>query len=122
MPWTSASTKAADVIDAASAVLGKPAWLELRHDIMSERHCAACGESDRPLRPLAKLGKGAALCPKCGAAARWESASRVERDSEIAGRTLAELGVPPYDVVRCRAGLATFDALLDGDRRDDWNS
>lgn len=122
MPWTSVATTAVDVIDAASAFLGKPAWLELRHDIMSERHCAACGESDRPLSPLAKLGKGAALCPKCGAAAQWESASRVERNSDIAGRTLAELGVPPYDVVRCRAGLATFDALLEGDRRDDWNS
>ena len=120
MPWTSDGTTAAEVIDAASAALGKQASLELRHDIMSERSCAACGESDRPLQPLAKLGKGAALCPKCGAAARWDSTSRVERSAEIATRTLAELGVPPYDIVRCRAGLATFDALLDGDRPDDW--
>ena len=118
-PWTSSGTTAAEVIDAASAALSRPAWLELRHDIMSTRTCPACGASDRPLRPLAKLGMGAALCPRCGVQARWESMNRVEASDELAKRPLAELGVPSYDIIRCRAGLATFDAVLDGDRVDD---
>jgi hypothetical protein len=37
-----------------------------------------------------------------------------------AARTLAELGVPAYDAIRLRAGLATFDAILDDDRPNDW--
>lgn len=118
-PWTSARTTAAEVIDAASAALGKPAWLELRHDIMSSRTCPKCGASDRPLRPLATLGLGAALCPRCGEQARWESVNRVERADDLATRPLADLGIPAYDIIRCRAGLATFDAVLDGDRTDD---
>lgn len=120
MPWSSVSTPASEVLAEASNRLGKPAYLELRHDIMTERSCSKCGFVDHPLRPLAKLGQGAALCQKCGAQARWESANRVEPESALASRTLAELGIPPYDVVRCRAGLATFDAVLNLDRTADW--
>ncbi len=122
MPWSSKRTTAAEVIDFASTTLGKPAWLELRHDIMSSRSCTSCGASDRPLQLLAKLGQGAALCPQCGLPATWESTSRVERTDQLACRPLSELGVPGYDIVRCRAGLETFDAVLNDDRCDDWES
>ena len=121
MPWSSAHTTAAEVIAAASESLGAPAWLELRHDIMSSRTCPNCAFVDYPLRPLARLGRGAALCPACGAEARWETASRVQRGDDLSSRTLAELGVPAYDIVRCRSGLATFDAVLDADRPCDWS-
>lgn len=121
MPWSAARTTAADAIAHASRTLGADAHLELRHDIMTERACAACGHADEPLRPLARLGKGAALCAKCGAPARLETTNRIEGASRLAARTLAELGVPAYDAVRLRAGIATFDAILDDDRTNDWS-
>jgi molybdopterin/thiamine biosynthesis adenylyltransferase len=122
MPWKAASTTVAAVIDAAGDALGKPASLELRHDLMSVRECPGCGECDRPLKPLARLGRGAALCPRCGRETRWESIHRIDRGDPLADRTLADLGIPPYDVVRCRAGLETFDAVLDADRTANWDA
>lgn len=120
VPWSAAGTTAADAIAHAAQTLGDGAHLELRHDIMTRRSCGACGHVDEPLRPLARLGKGAALCAACGAAARLETTNRIERASPLAARTLAELGIPAYDAIRLRAGLATFDAVLDGDRPNDW--
>jgi adenylyltransferase/sulfurtransferase len=120
MPWSSAATTAAEVIDASTRELGRPAWLELRHDLMADRICTACGHADRPLLPLARLGQGAALCASCGAQTRWTSISRIAAGDELASSTLRELGIPDYDLVRCRAGLETFDALLEGDRVH-WN-
>jgi hypothetical protein len=104
------------VIAAATREIGRPAWLELRHDLMADRTCTVCGHADRPLRPLARLGQGAALCASCGAQTRWSSISRISADDELASSTLRELGVPEYDLIRCRAGLETYDALLEGDR------
>lgn len=120
MPWSAVRTTAAEAIARAARSIGDDAHLELRHDIMTRRSCAACGHVDEPLRPLARLGKGAALCAKCGEPARFETTSRIERASPLAARTLAELGVPAYDAIRLRAGLATFDAILDDDRPNDW--
>lgn len=128
LPWCAARTTAAEAIAHAAKLLGDDAQLEphldahleLRHDIMTRRSCAACGHVDEPLRPLAKLGKGAALCAKCGEPAHFETTNRIERASPLAARTLAELGVPAYDAIRLRAGLATFDAILDDDRPNDW--
>jgi adenylyltransferase/sulfurtransferase len=116
MPWMSGRTTAGEVIAAATREIGRPAWLELRHDLMADRTCTVCGHADRPLRPLARLGQGAALCASCGAQTRWSSISRISADDELASSTLRELGVPEYDLIRCRAGLETYDALLEGDR------
>lgn len=122
MPWSAARTTAAEVIEAAARRLGGSASLELRHDIMTRRECPKCQHVDEPLQPLAKLGQGAALCTRCGAQARMDTSARIEHGSPLASRTLAELGIPPYDIVRLRSGLQTFDAVLHADHNEEWAS
>jgi molybdopterin/thiamine biosynthesis adenylyltransferase len=122
MPWSASTTTAGAAIAEASARLGGGAVLELRHDVMTVRSCPACAHRDEPMRPLSRLGQGAGLCARCGAQARWDSASRVEAGGGLADRTLAELGVPPYDVVRFRRGEETIDCVLDADRDDPWGT
>lgn len=122
MPWSTTRTTAAEVMAEATRRLGGSASLELRHDIMTRRECPKCNHVDEPLKPLAKLGQGAGLCARCGEQARWETSARIEQGSSLASRTLAELGIPPYDVVRLRSGLNTFDAVLNSDKNEAWDS
>jgi adenylyltransferase/sulfurtransferase len=119
MPWSARTMSAESVIAAAAERLGQEPILELRHDIMTHRECPKCGATDEPLAPLSRLGSGAGLCMRCGVQVRWQSVARVEPRSPLARRSLLELGVPPYDIVRLRAGAKTFDAVLDADRPDE---
>jgi molybdopterin/thiamine biosynthesis adenylyltransferase len=120
MPWSAASTTAADVLDEGARRLGEPAVLDLRNDIMTRRECPKCGAVDQPLKTLASLGRGAALCATCGTETRWESSNQVEPGTALAPCTLAALGIPAYDMVRARSGLRSIDFVLDADRPDDW--
>lgn len=116
LPWRASTTTAAEVIAEASARLGRDATLELRHDVLVERACASCGRTEQPMLPVARAGAGAGLCGGCGGQARLVTSHAITAGSELAGRSLAELGVPPFDVVRARSGMDCFDALLGGDR------
>ena len=57
-------------------------------------------------------------CPKCGGIMRTDILHRVEAEDPAVERTLAGLGVPPFDVVQVVAGSDVRFYRLDGDRRD----
>lgn len=120
MPWTAAQVTVSQVLEEGARRMGSTPTLQLRHDIMTRRTCPSCGFVDEPLRPLSTLGKGAGLCPRCEAPVQWESINQVAPDSPLARRSLAELGIPAYDMVRVRTDAAILDIILDGDRPDDW--
>ena len=61
-----------------------------------------------------KAGEG--KCAECGGVMLTDITHEVKAGSAEAKRTLAELGVPPYDVLRVRAGDAGHYVLLDEDR------
>ena len=56
-------------------------------------------------------------CPKCGAHRIVHVTSSLSRDGDVAlDRTLADLGLPPYDIVTVRRGLEGGTGwLFDGD-------
>lgn len=122
LPWTAAKTTAGEVIAEATRRLGRPAVLELRHDMLVRRECVQCGRTDEPVVPIGRAGAGAGLCSGCGAQARLHTQHGIAGDSPLAARTLADLGVPHYDIVRARAGTDYFDAVLDGDRASETSS
>ena len=117
MPWSAATTTAREVLDEASRRLGRPAILELRHDILVRRDCPSCGLSEEP-EPFVTVGRarsGAGLCTRCGAEARLQTQHGIDDSCPLASRTLAHLGVPSYDIVRLRAGAEYLDFVLDTD-------
>ena len=89
--------------------------MQSRHSGMAsgrtrERHAS---QAKPPQRPQIQD----AVCPTCREPGRPVVLSRIDEGSPLVGRTLAEVGVPPFDVVRVdeEAGEARF-FLLAGDR------
>ena len=55
-------------------------------------------------------------CPHCEQSARPVLEHKVGRDSDLARHTLAELGIPPYDIVRVVTEQGEHFCLLAADR------
>lgn len=120
-PWRAAETTVADALLEAAQALGGPATVELRSDIVTTRTCHKCDFADEPRAPLLRMKEGAGVCPTCGNALQLETIHSINADSSLAQRRLAELCVPPYDIVRFRRGSTFWNAVLDGDRPASWH-
>ena len=84
----------------AEGGLTGPLSLTLDRDVVTRFDCPRCGWSLEVFRPRTKVSLSDSVCPTCREPARPEVVNAVEDDSPLAARPLADLGVPPYDVVR----------------------
>ena len=86
-----------------------------------ETSAVSLGEFGLAPRFTAAILKGAirmkdATCPECREPARPEVVSAVEEASWLEGRTLAEVGVPSYDILRVDGAEESGFFLLAADR------
>jgi molybdopterin/thiamine biosynthesis adenylyltransferase len=89
--------------------------LELDRDLVVSLDCAGCGAVREVLRPQQSVAMQEASCA-CGETARPVLRHVVESHDALANRSLAVLGVPPFDIVRVRGGNAEKFFLLAADR------
>ncbi|MHB9108182.1 MAG: HesA/MoeB/ThiF family protein [Armatimonadota bacterium] len=116
MPWTAAGTTVREVVEAVHARLGKEAVVELEREIVSTLECRPCGTSQPIYQPLVRLSEGMARCPGCGEV-RWPNLTHsLEADAPYADSTLAEIGIPPLDIITGRVGFDRIHFELTGDR------
>ncbi|APW61096.1 HesA/MoeB/ThiF family protein [Paludisphaera borealis] len=116
LPLGRGATVAA-LFDAARPALSGPLHLTLDRELVEAVECPRCGGREEVMRPRTRVRQADAVCPKCREAGRPVVVSRIDEGTPLAGRTLAEVGVPPFDVVRVdeEDGDARF-FLLAGDR------
>jgi adenylyltransferase/sulfurtransferase len=74
--------------------------LALDRDLVTAIDCPRCGWHVAVNRPRTRVRQAEATCPNCREPGRPETASAVEEGSPLAARPLAEVGIPPYDIVR----------------------
>ncbi|HEO70894.1 MAG TPA: ThiF family adenylyltransferase, partial [Candidatus Hydrogenedentes bacterium] len=84
--------------------LGAEAALELNTDVLAYLTCRACNVRWPVFRSLGKVSEREGRCRHCGAACEVDMLSTVYGDEDFLERTLADIGVPPYDVVTAWAG------------------
>jgi adenylyltransferase/sulfurtransferase len=97
-----------------------PPRLLLDRDLVVATVCDRCGTVQPVMKPLPLVGVSQGICPRCKQQARPESIHEVAVDSPWAEKTLAELGIPPYDLVRIAWGREESIVLLAGDRDEAW--
>jgi len=115
MPWSAAGTTAREVIETIHARLGAKAVIELEREIVASLDCGKCGTSQPVFLPITRLGESAAYCPGCGEM-RWPNLTHnLEADAPYADKSLAELGIPPLDIVTGRRGFERIHFELSGD-------
>ncbi|MFO0888875.1 MAG: ThiF family adenylyltransferase [Isosphaeraceae bacterium] len=110
----------ADTVAALFAAAGEdldgPLTLALDRELVLSVDCPRCGWRQEVMRPRTKVRQAEATCPACREPARPETLSAVEQGSALAGRTLADVGVPAYDIVRVEGPSGSGFYLLAGDR------
>ena len=102
-----AAVGAGDSVEALfKAVDGKR--LHLDRDLLVDLACPKCGVKKEAVKPLALATLSEARCAKCRGIMLTNIVHTVERGSPLAGRTLREVGVAPFDIVKVetdKAGL-----------------
>lgn len=107
LPDITDQSTATALLDAASQQEGAPARrVQLHRDLVVGLSCAACGCSAPRLQLLSATTSSEGKCPSCGQAMSPDIAGQVSKENpQLASRTLADLGIPPSDIV-----MIEFDA------------
>jgi molybdopterin/thiamine biosynthesis adenylyltransferase len=111
-----ATLTAGDLLLEARRLLGPSAELELARDVLEKLTCPRCGREETLFASLGKVSAQKAACPHCDGARRDVSTFYKIRGNEaFVSRPLAELGVPPFDIVIARTAERAIGLELGGD-------
>ncbi len=92
------------------------AVLEFDREICTGFFCPSCDRREPVFEALGKLTAADAECPVCEDPREPESKHAIYGTEPFLDRTLAEFGIPPFDIVRGRDGMDAKHFLLGGDR------
>jgi adenylyltransferase/sulfurtransferase len=107
-----------EMLERARALLGPGADLELPRDVLEKLTCPRCGEEEPLFASLGKVAADKAFCPRCRDVRREVSTFYKVRGGEpFLGRSLAEVGVPPFDVLIARTAERAVGLELAGDAK-----
>jgi adenylyltransferase/sulfurtransferase len=116
MPWSAARTTAAEALAEAKKLLGPEAELELARDVLEKMVCPNCHADELLFVSLGQVKSDKAACPKCKAAKREVVTFYKIRGTEsFLDRTLAQLGVPPFDILIARSADRAIGLELSND-------
>src|SRR4051794_10839639 len=101
---------------AVRPMVAGPLGLALERDLIVALDCPRCGWRAEVFRPRTRMRQSEAVCPNCRETARPELVHVVDEESPLQDRTLADLGVPPYDIVRIDGAAESGFFLLAADR------
>lgn len=107
---TVAETRALDLEAAFGPIVG----VRLRQTLVVELVCV-CGKRERVLRPLAAIEPEVLRCPDCGQERFPETLMTLSQQHPLWNRPLADLAVPPGDVVGLVGEQETRWTLLTAD-------
>lgn len=90
--------------------------LLLDRDLLVEVECPACKVTKPILQPVVTVSMKEGTCGSCRAPMKTTIVHTVEAGSALAQKTLREVGVAPYDIVKVRTEQGGVYARLDRDR------
>lgn len=96
--------------------------LHLDRDLVVSLDCAPCDSSQRIMRPQQLVGMKEARCEQCEQTAKPALKHSITSTGSHQDETLANLGIPPYDIVRVGDGQTQHCFLLAGDREQVMNA
>ncbi|MDG1874430.1 MAG: ThiF family adenylyltransferase [Mariniblastus sp.] len=89
--------------------------LLLDRDFVTELTCRSCDSTKRIYQTLCKVGSSDGLCERCSEPVSPNTTCEITSDSNLTDRTLSQLGIPNYDIVKVNSGEENFFVLLGED-------
>lgn len=115
---TTASTMTvAELLRQARGILGPEASIEFPREMIEKLTCPSCNAVEPVFCSVSSVPLSRAKCPSCGHAQREVvTFFRAAGGEAFEERTLAEIGVPPYDIIFASSGdrLIGFELAGDG--------
>lgn len=97
--------KLGDLLELAQKRLGIDTVIEFNHEIVKGLECGSCGYSKEMFKLLGKIKKEEAVCEKCGSQLSPEIFHSIDNLIDFKDKTIKELGIPPYDIIKARHGM-----------------
>jgi molybdopterin/thiamine biosynthesis adenylyltransferase len=116
LPWRTADTKIGDFLERIRADLGGEAVIETGREMLAALQCESCHWDEPLLRSLGKVTEHQGRCPRCGAHRAPKTYHTIDGSESFLDRTLAEIGVPLWDVLAGRRGMEQRYYEFTGDR------
>jgi adenylyltransferase/sulfurtransferase len=105
-----------EALEIARREVGPEACVEFDREICTGLTCARCNETEPLFTSLGKVSEALGRCPKCGEMRDPQLTHALYGDELYLDKTLAELGLPPYDIITGREGLTMKHWVLAKDR------
>lgn len=105
-----------EMLDLVHREVGPKAQVEFERELCTRLHCLKCGDTRDFFHSLGKVTIAVATCPDCGDVCDPLLTHKLDGTEDYLDRTLAELGLPPYDIISGREGLTMKHYLLRADR------
>ena len=99
LPWRTAETPIGDFLDRVRADLGDGAVIETSGDLLASLTCPACNREEEIYCSLGKVTERQGRCPQCGEHRVPKAFHTIHGGESFLDRTLAEIGVPAWDVL-----------------------
>jgi adenylyltransferase/sulfurtransferase len=117
LTWSVGLTRVGDLLERVRSDLGSGAIVETNHDLLASLKCERCGVEEPLLASLGTVTEAQGRCPKCGEPRAPRLYHTLDgTDPALADRTLAELGIPAWDILGGRLGLDQRFYEFGGDR------
>ncbi len=116
LPWSVAQTTVRQFLARVRADLGPEAVVETGNDLLASLHCPDCNQTEPVWTSLGKVTEAGARCVRCGADRVPEMVHTLDDSAACLDRTLAQIGVPGWDILAGRAGLEQRFYEFVGDR------
>ncbi len=105
LPLSVAGTSLRDFLERARRDLGPRTVVEFNNDLLSALACPRCGTEEPAFKSLGKVRESEGKCPGCGSDRVPRTYHTIAGDEPFLDKTLAEVGVPAWDIVGARTGL-----------------
>jgi len=92
--------------------------VEFSRDVIHKLSCPGCGAEEELFAAVGTVPYGRGKCPACGQMRAVITAHAYTAAEDFGGRTLAELGLPLFDVFTARSAEREIAYLIAGDRKE----
>ena len=106
----------AGLLAEARKTLGPSAELELARDVLEKLVCPRCGKPETLFASLGRVSADKANCPNCpGVRREVVTFYKIRGNESFLEKTLADIGVPPFDLITARTSTQAIGFELTGD-------
>lgn len=116
--FTVASTTLRQLLQLVRDDLGQEAVLDFGREMVTSLQCSKCNTHTKIFRQIGSVTEVEARCEQCGEIRSPELTHTIEGNESYLDMTLANVGIPPLDIITGRVGIQEKHYEMSGDKKE----